>query len=539
MQQQQQQQQRQQLKAITAGSDTSNPMLKRAKSTVSSRELQEQVMKMCSQEGEHKTELLSSSISPQPSFSSSLSSSVDSDDNPKHESSAEQGIGRPIEWMPHRQLKQVREHKEGHCGRAFRAWFKAREVVIKVPKQRPGRHEWEELFSFLELPPHPNVLPFAGICRDFKLEGEHLNAFCLVTEMQKWSLKDHLLHISAVKQTPKRTSCADTGAQSGPKEGKDEAESSKSGSARDHHDVFRRAPSSINSFSKSQSPDHLLKCEEGFTTQVLPLSSDANIEGGNSTPLTSTAVFTFQFWQEVLSLLEGMARGLAHLHSHGLIHRDITLRNFLVAENGGHANTSMQESSSRPRIERQRPTRSGGENTSSSCGAEDTTSAHRFRPEGYGQHRALMCDFGLTRHAGSLRNSCYQSEDATSELPFPWMSPEAPLHQKFTRMSDTWMFGVAMWEVITLGLHQPHGQVKTVAQLLVGICRGDLSLVLPETRLISVPSKLGLLFTECSHVEAEHYNYIHMYSMKIHTYIYTIVREAVTGAAGQRKNITV
>ena len=84
--------------------------------------------------------------------------------------------------------------------------------VEQVPKKKPGRDEWGELFSFIDLKPHINVLPFLGttcvfivdlrlipvllflscegICRDFR--GLRHSCFCLVTELQKGPLKDYL-----------------------------------------------------------------------------------------------------------------------------------------------------------------------------------------------------------------------------------------------------------------------------------------------------------------------------------------------------------
>ena len=62
-----------------------------------------------------------------------------------------------------------------------------------------------------------------------------------------------------------------------------------------------------------------------------------------------------------------------------------------------------------------------------------------------------IADFGLSR--GVDKKSYYKGGEF---LPIRWMPPEALMDHRFTSKSDTWSFGVLMWEVLTLGnMHIP------------------------------------------------------------------------------------
>lgn len=66
-------------------------------------------------------------------------------------------------------------------------------VVIKLPIGKPGPNEWNELNTFLNVPHHPNMLPFLGICKDFQYP-ERKSSFCIITKRQAGSIKDVLIN---------------------------------------------------------------------------------------------------------------------------------------------------------------------------------------------------------------------------------------------------------------------------------------------------------------------------------------------------------
>jgi serine/threonine protein kinase len=62
-----------------------------------------------------------------------------------------------------------------------------------------------ELFSFINLPPSPYILPFLGICHDFL--GLSYHAFCLVTKYQTQTLKDILIRLPLKTHEPDISNC--------------------------------------------------------------------------------------------------------------------------------------------------------------------------------------------------------------------------------------------------------------------------------------------------------------------------------------------
>ncbi|XP_062302798.1 protein-tyrosine kinase 2-beta isoform X5 [Osmerus eperlanus] len=130
-----------------------------------------------------------------------------------------------------------------------------------------------------------------------------------------------------------------------------------------------------------------------------------------------------------------ICKALAYLEGLNMVHRDIAVRNVLVA--------------------------------SSDC--------------------VKLGDFGLSRYIEE-QEEYYKA--SVSRLPIKWMAPESINFRRFTSASDVWMFGVCVWEVLSVG-QQPffwlqNGEV--INQLEVGVR-------LPQPPLC--PGELYSLLTQC------------------------------------------
>jgi len=63
--------------------------------------------------------------------------------------------------------------------------------------------------------------------------------------------------------------------------------------------------------------------------------------------------------------------------------------------------------------------------------------------------RVKIGDFGLMR-ALPQEDDCYVMSER-KKVPFPWCAPESLKTRQFSHASDTWMFGVVLWEMFTFG----------------------------------------------------------------------------------------
>lgn len=61
-------------------------------------------------------------------------------------------------------------------------------------------------------------------------------------------------------------------------------------------------------------------------------------------------------------------------------------------------------------------------------------------------HCVKLADFGLSRE---LEDNYYKA--SKGKLPIRWMAPESINYRRFTHSSDVWMFGVCMWEIMSVG----------------------------------------------------------------------------------------
>ncbi|XP_065209716.1 fibroblast growth factor receptor homolog 1-like isoform X2 [Planococcus citri] len=79
-----------------------------------------------------------------------------------------------------------------------------------------------------------------------------------------------------------------------------------------------------------------------------------------------------------------------------------------------------------------------------------------------------IADFGLARETG---HTDYYKQKTNGRFPVKWMAPEALTHRRFTTQSDTWSYGVLLWEIMTFGA-VPYSSYNDLEKLLKDIEAG-------------------------------------------------------------------
>lgn len=92
-----------------------------------------------------------------------------------------------------------------------------------------------------------------------------------------------------------------------------------------------------------------------------------------------------------------IAKGMSHLSSMSIVHRDLACRNILL-----HQGKVLK-----------------------------------------------ITDFGLSRETREI-----YTQKSRGRVPYKWMAIESILAQEFTSASDVWSYGVVLWEIGTLGNHR-------------------------------------------------------------------------------------
>ncbi len=119
---------------------------------------------------------------------------------------------------------------------------------------------------------------------------------------------------------------------------------------------------------------------------------------------------------QVIAVVCGLFDGLAHLHRHGVLHRDLAPRNIL------------------------------------------------FDAEG----RPVLCDFGLSRLTQDGDRGMYNMTVGL-KIPIRWMAPEVLIGQtrQYFYASDVWSMGVVVWQLLTRQ-EDPYPEVPDIMGVIHG-----------------------------------------------------------------------
>ena len=101
-----------------------------------------------------------------------------------------------------------------------------------------------------------------------------------------------------------------------------------------------------------------------------------------------------------------------------------------------------------------------------------------------------ISDFGMSR---SLYESAYYRVQGTLVLPIRWMACET-FYGRFSVKSDSWAFGVSIWEIYTLGKVDPYENL-TDEEVIADAIRGPDRKILP--RPITCPQEVYEIMQRC------------------------------------------
>lgn len=156
-------------------------------------------------------------------------------------------------------------------------------------------------------------------------------------------------------------------------------------------------------------------------------------------------------------LICGIAQGLCHLHSYGIIHRDLKSSNILRRADGTAVIIDLGVGSTIQKRESLNPTMT------------------------IDQLCTAMASANVAEETNGLKGT------------IPWMSPEMIRDQRWSEKTDVYAFGIIMWEIFS-GLI-PYSDLEG-ARLLFAIVAGDRP---PLSKVSNMPEDLIQLMQKCWH----------------------------------------
>lgn len=187
--------------------------------------------------------------------------------------------------------------------------------------------------------------------------------------------------------------------------------------------------------------------EAGLMTNLRPHKNVVQLLGICSDPRSKLAIITDFFskgslesllfsqsqitWKQVAQIAKGISAGIFHLHQEKIIHRDLASRNILLREN--------------------------------------------LEP--------AVADFGLSKRTTPVFGQDFDSvknnkfEDRGFKGPYKWLPPEALAAGEFSIKTDSWSFGVVIWEMVS---RSPPFHELTIYQAADSVVNRDNRLEIPN-----------------------------------------------------------